>query len=224
MLNLSMNTLDERIRTILKETKAEQIELAEAAGVSKGAVNQWLDGKIKSIKLEYAVGIQKRWGYNPVWVVLGSGPKKAAKGSSLPAAHGIRRVPLINYVQAGRMTEAVDPFPAGAAFEYLLTDMDVSDHAFALEIDGNSMMPEFSPGDRVIVDPDLSPRPGDFVVAKNGKEEATFKRYRVRGINPSGQEIFDLVPLNQDYPTISSDIQPVEVLAVMVEHRKYRKR
>ncbi|MBA1366240.1 LexA family protein [Burkholderia gladioli] len=219
-----MNTLDERVRTILKETEAEQIELAEAAGVTKGTVTQWLDGKIKSMKLEYAVGIQKRWGYNPVWLVLGSGPKKPAKAAMPPLPNGSRRVPLVNYVQAGLMAEAVEPFAPGAASEYLLTDVDVSDHAFALEIAGDSMRPEFNPGDRVIVDPELAARPGDFVVAKNGRDEATFKRYRVRGINASGQEVFDLVPLNQDYPTISSDVQPAQIIAVMVEHRRYRKK
>ncbi len=137
---------------------------------------------------------------------------------------GSRRVPLISYVQAGRMSEAVDPFPPGAAFEYLLTDLDLSEHAFALEIDGLSMTPEFNPGDRVIVDPAITQRPGDFVVAKNGHEEATFKRYRARGINAAGEEVFELVPLNPDYPTISSENQPVKIIAVMVEHRRYRKK
>lgn len=219
-----MNTLDERVKTILKETKAEQIELAEAAGVSKGTVTQWLDGKIKSIKLEYAIGIQKRWGYSPVWIVLGEGPKKIARATISPATQGGRRVPLINYVQAGQMTEAIDPFPAGSAFEYLLTDLDLSEEAFALEIEGMSMSPEFGPGDRIIVDPALSPRPGDFVVAKNGRDEATFKKYRVRGVSAAGQDIFELVPLNPDYPTLSSEVQLIQVIAVMVEHRRYRKK
>lgn len=122
------------------------------------------------------------------------------------------------------MIEAVDPFPPGAAFDYLLTDLDLSENSFALEIDGQSMTPDFNPGDRVIVDPSLTPRPGDFVVAKNGRDEATFKRYRVRGVDSEGREVFELVPLNPDYPTISSDTQPVKIVAVMVEHRRYRKR
>lgn len=222
-----MNTLEDRIRAVLSETQAEQVELADAAGVTKGTVSQWLDGKIKSIKLEYAVGIQKRYGYNPVWLVMGEGEKKiAGAGFSNvgPAQVGSRRVPLISSVQAGRMTEAVDPFPPGGAFEYLLTDLDLSDNAFALEIDGDSMLPDFHPGDRVIVDPAICPRPGDFVVAKNGREEATFKKYRARGIGADGREAFELIPLNPDYPTISSDHEPVRIIGVMVEHRRYRRR
>lgn len=222
-----MNTLEDRIRTIVNETQAEQIELAVAAGVTKGTVNQWLDGKIKSIKLEYALGLQKRYGYNAIWIVTGDGEKKVASsvhGNVAPAQIGARRVPLISSVQAGRMTEAVDPFPPGAAFEYLLTDLDLSEHAFALEIEGLSMTPDFNPGDRVIIEPAIQPRPGDFVVAKNGREEATFKRYRARGVDALGREAFELVPLNPDYPTINSEAEPVRIIGVMVEHRRYRKR
>ncbi len=222
-----MNTLEDRIRAVLSETQAEQVELADAAGVTKGTVSQWLDGKIKSIKLEYAVGIQKRYGYNAVWLVMGEGEKKlgaAGFNNVAPAQVGTRRIPLISSVQAGRMTEAVDPFPPGGAFEYLLTDLELSECAFALEIDGDSMLPEFHPGDRVIVDPAVRARPGDCVVAKNGREEATFKKYRARGVGADGQEAFELVPLNPDYPTISSEHEHVRIIGVMVEHRRYRRR
>ncbi|WP_249354799.1 XRE family transcriptional regulator [Ralstonia sp. 3PA37C10] len=140
------------------------------------------------------------------------------------AAIGSRRVPLISSVQAGLMTEVVDPFPLGGAFEYLLTDLDLSDNAFALQVEGLSMMPEFSPGDRIIVDPGITPRPGDYVVAKNGSDEATFKKYRVRGMRADGEQIFELAPLNPDYPTISNEFTPIKIIGVMVEHRRYRKR
>lgn len=87
------------------------------------------------------------------------------------------------------------------------------------------MLPEFRPGDRVVIDPSMAPNPGDFVVAKNGHEEATFKKYRPRGRNADGVEVFELVPLNDDYPTLRSDVENLRVIGVMVEHRKrYRVR
>src|SRR5690606_31797082 len=139
-----------------------------------------------------------------------------------PARIGDRKIPLINYVQAGQLTEIGTGF-SGEAMEYLLTDLDLSEYAFALEIEGNSMSPEFSPGDRVIIDQEVAPSAGDFVVAKNGHEEATFKKYRPRGINENGQEVFELVPLNDDYPTLYSDRQPLKIIGTMVEHRRYRR-
>jgi SOS-response transcriptional repressor LexA len=80
-------------------------------------------------------------------------------------------------------------------------------------------------GDLVIIDPSVKPRPGDFVVAKLANEdEATFKKYRPRGSNPDGGEIFDLVPLNEDYHTIRVDQdRPGFVVGVMMEHRRRRR-
>lgn len=141
-----------------------------------------------------------------------------------PAAIGGRRVPLISYVQAGSWTPIVDNFNPGDADEWLLTDLQASPCTFALEIIGDSMLPEFKPGDRVIIDPDIPPGPGDYVVAKNGEDEATFKRYKSRGADTEGRPVFDLVPLNDDFKTIKSSDGPVIIIGTMIEHRKYRRK
>ena len=132
-------------------------------------------------------------------------------------------MPVISAIQAGMWAEIVDNFQPGDAGGWLLTDIDLSDSAFALDIRGNSMEPEFKDGDRVIIDPEVTPQPGDFVAAKNGEQEATFKKYRPRGIDARGNVIFELVPLNDDYPTLRSDVQPINIVGTMVEHRKYRR-
>ena len=140
-----------------------------------------------------------------------------------PATMGGRRVPVISAIQAGMWAEIVDNFQPGDAGGWLLTDIDLSDSAFALDIRGNSMEPEFKDGDRVIIDPEIAPQPGDFVAAKNGEQEATFKKYRPRGMDAHGNIIFELVPLNDDYPTLRSDVQHIRIVGTMVEHRKYRR-
>lgn len=141
-----------------------------------------------------------------------------------PAPLGTRRIPLVSYVQAGHMTEAVDPYALGEGEDWLLTDLDLSSNAFALRIKGDSMLPEFREGDTVIIDPGVLPLPGDYVVAKNGENEATFKKYRPRGVNEQGQQVFELVPLNEDYPSMRSDLTHIHIIGTMVEHRRYRKR
>ncbi|CAI0838292.1 Peptidase S24-like [Serratia quinivorans] len=86
------------------------------------------------------------------------------------------------------------------------------------------MEPEFKEGDLIIVDPELNPLPGDYVVAKNGEHEATFKKYRARGVTQDGQDVFELVPLNPDYPTKSSLTEHIEIIGVLVEHRRLLRR
>lgn len=141
-----------------------------------------------------------------------------------PVPIGARRIPLISHVQAGHMTEAVDAYSLGDAAEWLLTDLELSPSAFALRIKGDSMLPEFREGDTVIIDPAVTPLPGDYVVAKNDDNEATFKKYRPRGLNEQGQPVFELVPLNEDYPSLRSDRSNLQIIGTMVEHRRYRKR
>lgn len=135
----------------------------------------------------------------------------------------LRDVPLISFVQAGLWREAVDSHAPGAGDEYLLTETPLGPHAFALTVRGESMQPEFREGDTIIVDPDVKPMPGDFVVAKNDENEATFKKYRPRGINEHGQTVIELVPLNEDFPKLRSDTTPIQIIGTMMEHRRYRK-
>ena len=86
------------------------------------------------------------------------------------------------------------------------------------------MVPEFVPGDIVIIDPDITPQPGDYVIAKNDDQEATFKKYRPRGRNEKGQEYFELVPLNPDYPTLRSDLDQIAIIGTVVQHNRIMRR
>ncbi len=203
----------------IKEARAKgrlsQEALAHELGLTKGNVSAWENSRHKP-KLEQVMLISQVTGMPP--------PPGYGTLNVSPAAIGSRRIPLISYVQAGLWTDAADPYAVGDAADWLMTDLDISSSAFALEIKGDSMLPEFKPGDRVIIDPDIAPQPGDFVVAKNGDHEATFKKYRPRGVGPDGKEVFELVPLNEDYPTIRSDATAVRIVGTMVEHRKYRRR
>lgn len=99
----------------------------------------------------------------------------------------------------------------------MMTDHDVSSSAFAIEIEGDSMKPMFKSGDRVVIDPSIQPEPGDFVAACLG-DAITFRKYRERGAGG-----FELVPLNDDWPTVASTTETtVKIVGVMTEHRSYR--
>lgn len=142
-----------------------------------------------------------------------------------PASVGMRAYPVISRIQAGRVREMVSPYEPGDGYAIVYGDDDASPWAFFVEIEGDSMLPEFNEGDLALIDPEVVPRPGDYVAARNTKMESTFKKYRVRGITENGQEIFELVPLNPDYPVMRSDEHHLMVIGTMVEHRrKFRRR
>lgn len=195
-----------------------QTQLGDVVGRTKGNIGHWETGK-HTPSLEQIAAISVATGF-PMPAL---GVQSAAVSNVAPAPMGGRSVPVITSIQAGMWAEIVDSFQPGDAGDWLLTDIDLSDSAFALDIRGNSMEPEFKDGDRVIIDPEIAPQPGDFVAAKNGEQEATFKKYRPRGMDAHGNIIFELVPLNDDYPTLRSDVQHIRIVGTMVEHRKYRR-
>lgn len=216
--------LADRIRKAMEVANKNQSQLAAEIGVTTSAVSQWITGQVKSLKGTTATRIEAATGVSSAWLVSGEGPMMSSASNVRPAPIGTRNIPLISYVQAGVWTGVVDPYQPDDGTDWLITDLDLSGNAFALEIKGDSMLPDFKPGDRIIIDPAIEPRPGDYVVAKNGEDEATFKKYRPRGVNERGDMVFELIPLNEDYPTMRSDVTPIRIVGTMVEHRKYRRR
>ena len=215
-----------RLRTARKYAKLTQIQASKASGIPQSTISTAeREGYGSADTPVYA----KTYGVDAHWLATGEGQMlpyggKAEASNVIPAPIGTRRVPLISYVQAGCWTEASDAATVGEGFEYLLTDLELSGSAFALEIQGESMLPRFVPGDRVIVDPEVCPQPGDFVVAMNGGQEATFKKFRPRGIDERGNTVFELVPLNEDFAPMRSDQTPIRIVGTMMEHRQYRRR
>lgn len=215
----------ERLKLALRQSGYTTQMLADALGISYQAAKKALDGKTKAFTASNNQKAANLLGVSAEWLATGeSGQFVLDKSNVSTAQIGSKQIPLISYVSAGLWRGAIEAFQPNDAHDWLVTDLDLSEGAFALEIKGDSMQPEFKPGDRVIIDPDIAPQPGDFVVAKNGHEEATFKKYRPRGVDPSGNVVFELVPLNDDYPTMRSDAVPIKIVGTMVEHRKYRKR
>lgn len=219
-----METIGDRIRKARKDKGLTQKQLADQVGVSRAAVTQWESGETKGLKPENLFAVANVLGVSAEWLGIGSG---AQQGRGLTIAERpTRKIPVISTVQAGHPTEVVDAYSAGAGMEEVDVTGDIADkigkHTFALYVDGDSMAPVFSPGDLVVVDPDRQPKPGDIVIAKLDREEAaTLKKYRPRGHDDEGNEVFELVPLNEDWPTLRVDAKnPGRVIGVVVEHRR----
>ena len=76
-------------------------------------------------------------------------------------------VPLIGMAQAGTSGYFDDAgFPAGAGWDEIPFPELADEHAYALEITGESMLPVYRDGDRIVVSPSASVRRGDRVVVK----------------------------------------------------------
>ena len=97
-----------------------------------------------------------------------------------PAGHR-RALPLIGLAQAGNGGFFDDAgFPVGSGWEEIEFPAVADEHAYALEISGDSMMPLFRDGDTVIVSPGAPVRRGDRVIVKTREGEVLAKELKRR--------------------------------------------
>jgi SOS-response transcriptional repressor LexA len=194
------------------------VKLATLAGIAPAFLSRVERGKSyysqgTLIKIAGALGISVDEFYT------------GATKSNVEGAHlGWRRIPVLDYSQAGQWTSVAGNPEENEKRETIMTDLEHPPSTFALRIRGDSMEPKFREGDVVVIDPTIQPQPGDYVVATNDGHETTFRRFRSAGINEHGSTVFELLPLNSVYGVMRSDRQPLGVVGVMVEHRQYRRR
>ena len=100
-----------------------------------------------------------------------------ASGDSAVAPKAMRPVPLIGLAQAGQAGYFDDAgFPVGGGWDEISFPDMAEVHAYALEIAGDSMLPVYRDGDRILVLPTGNVRRGDRVVVKTRKGEVMAKQ------------------------------------------------
>ena len=91
----------------------------------------------------------------------------------------IHNVPVIGFAEAGAGGYFDDGgFPVGKGWEEIAFPSVTDEHAYALEISGNSMKPAYRDGDIIIVSPTAPVRRGDRVVVKTKDGEVMVKELR----------------------------------------------
>jgi phage repressor protein C with HTH and peptisase S24 domain len=96
-------------------------------------------------------------------------------------AGGTQGVPLIGFAEAGIGGFFDDGgFPVGKGWDEIAFPAVNDEHAYALEISGDSMLPAYRDGDVIIVSPAAPVRRGDRVVVKTRKGEVMVKELKRR--------------------------------------------
>jgi SOS-response transcriptional repressor LexA len=123
-------------------------------------------------------------------------------------------VPIISWVAAGSWQAAYEVCQPGDADEWVNSDVQ-GQNIFALRVKGDSMEPEFTEGDIIVLDPNEIPNPGDYVVVRNDEDEATLKQLKQYGKTQV------LHPLNSKYPDIElSENHQYVIVGKVVEKKK----
>jgi len=121
-------------------------------------------------------------------------------------------VPLIGFAQAGAGGFFDDAgFPAGQGWDLIELPAAAGEGSYALEVQGDSMLPLYRHGDMLVVQPNAIVRKGDRVVVKTTAGEVMAKVLEKRTATA-----IELVSLNPDHPHRRLAPSEVEWLARIV--------
>ncbi|MGJ8572336.1 MAG: S24 family peptidase [Hoeflea sp.] len=131
---------------------------------------------------------------------------------SLPPQAG--SIPLLGFAQAGSGGFFDDGgFPAGQGWDVVDFPAQPSERpgVYALEVQGDSMMPLYRDGDILIVEPGAQIRRGDRVVVRSREGEVMAKV-----LNRQTPRSIELISLNPDHPNRSFDVSEVDWVARII--------
>jgi len=203
-----MNTWTERIKLKMKELGLTQEELAHQLGITRGAITHYLSGRrVPPLKQFHKLATVFK--ADPAWLQFGvttdhkkhSGNSQHSDKASLQTNQ--YPVPILTWEQVAKQPD-VSRINRKAIEEWLPNFFTDQPDWYAMRVKGDSMVSTagqkgFHDGDIIIVDPNLSPKNGNFLVAVMPKnKEATFKQYIV------DNGIKYLKPLNGQYPMMES--------------------
>ncbi|MEJ8823648.1 S24 family peptidase [Variovorax humicola] len=197
------------IREGRKRLNMSEQQFADALGVSRGAVQQWEKPGGTAPKRTNQARVARLLGISIAELV--SGVSAGSRGADMRG-----EVPLVSEVEAGNYT-VIDNFKPKKQFETVPVSVPIQRHTYALRVHGDSMVSEvgdsFPPGSILVVEPEMTPEPGDYVIALNEANETTFKQL----VKDGGD--FYLKPLNTRYP-----IKPLDGARVIGVVREFTKR
>lgn len=195
------------LKSARKAAGMTQAEVARIVGITQNGYSYWENGKAK-IDNESLAKLSRIFGVSIDYLI---GVDDSLDGKAI-------RIPVLGSVPAGVPLEAIEDI---VDWEDIPKSMATGGREyFALQVKGDSMWPDYLPGDTVIVRKQPTCQSGeDCVVYVNGYE-ATLKQVRL-----NDDHSLTIVPRNQSYPprTYSpEEIEslPVSIAGVVVELRR----
>lgn len=196
------------LKSARKATGLTQAEVAASIGITQNAYSYWENGKVK-IDHESLAKLSKLFGVTIDYLM----------GISEQPQDNIVKIPVLGTIPAGIPLEAIEDIIDYEEIPQSL--LSGGKEYFALEVKGDSMWPDYLPGDVVIVRKQPVCNSGDDCIVYVNGYDATLKQVRLNEADHS----LTIVPRNQSYPPrtyTQEEIQtlPVTIAGVIVELRR----
>lgn len=196
------------LKAARKAAHLTQAEVAARVGITQNAYSYWENDKVK-IDHESIAKLSKLFGVSSDYLMGISDYSE-----SLPV-----RIPVIGTIPAGIPLEAIEDI---IDYEEIPRSLLLGNKEyFALEVKGDSMWPDYLPGDIVIVRKQPVCNSGDDCVVYVNGYDATLKQVKINDLDHS----LSIIPRNTSYPPrtfTQEEVQslPVTIAGVVVELRR----
>ncbi len=129
-----------------------------------------------------------------------------------PVYRQSRSVPLLGFAKAGAGGFFDDAgYPSGVGWESVEVPTAGKGGAYALEVQGDSMLPLYRKGDVLIIDPSASLKRGDRVVVRTREGEVMAKI-----LQRKTSSRVELLSLNPEHPMRRFDMQEIEWISRVI--------
>lgn len=188
-------------------------KLAERLEKSQSQISHLIGtNPVKNIGDKFAAHVERIFNKPYGWLDQMHAGEEGAIYQLNTAAQAYYQIPLLTWTEAQQYLvnkKLVKKSPA----HYLTTHIALGPQAFALRVEGDSMEaahgPSFPSGSLIVVDPEVTPHNGSFVISKQtGSGSLVFKQLIIDGARHY------LKPLNQRYPLV--DISPQTIVCGVV--------
>jgi SOS-response transcriptional repressor LexA len=194
-------------------------QLFDKKKISRTAITQWESSKTNSVEAGHLLKATKVLNVTPEWLQFGEGNMQPIDLVDVTA----RRIPLLNSQQAACPQEKYKEILSEVGLDETLAKI-AGPYAFAFMIHDNSMEPLFSSDDLVLIDPDIKPYPGDYILAKFiPMHTIVFRKYKYKSTSLFSSNQFELIPLNENWGNIILTETNSEIIGTLIEHRCKRR-
>lgn len=150
-------------------------QFADALGVTRGAVQQWEKPGGTVPSRAHLLRVASLLGMTATELMAGQSGAEPAEPATLQQR---AMVPILEDNEAARFAD-LDNFGDHDGRPMVSVSVDVRRHTFALRVKGDAMLgadgDSFAEGSVIVVEPELAPRPGDYVVVLKEEKMPIFK-------------------------------------------------
>ncbi len=181
------NPLSSNLRALMQKSHLTEAELARQTSTNQPVIHRLATGKTGNPKVSTLQPIAKHFGIS-VSQLIGETPLDLPNFNQQENSNVISQIPFYSMLS---LSNAIKKTNSNHAY----TDQPISSKGFATRITDTTMQPQFPPNTLLIIEPDRTPKNGDYIIAYNEMDKiATFKQLLI----DSKQQF--LKPLNADFP------------------------